>query len=114
MLRATWDHPLVPALISAEGPSRAEGRPGTSEGGIGVVQFAEVAGCALELTLQGDELALGAPLLLLRVHEGAGQRLLDQALQLCQRRHHQLLQLGHDGMSLAEQELGGLALLELE
>lgn len=36
-----------------------------------MVQLAEVAGCVLELTLQGDELALGAPLLLCRVHEGA-------------------------------------------
>lgn len=81
------------------------GTPGTSEGGIGVVQFTEAAGCVLELTLQGDEMALGAPLLLGRVHEGTGKGLLNQALQLRQGRCHQLLQLGHDGMSLGEQEL---------
>ena len=77
----------------------------TSEGGIGMVQFTEVAGCALELTLQGDELALDSLLLLCRVHEGAGQGLVNQAFQLCQCCCHQLLQLGHDGMLLAEQEL---------
>lgn len=43
----------------------------TSEGGIGVVQLTEVAGCVLELTLQRDELALSAPLFLRGVHEGA-------------------------------------------
>lgn len=69
-----------------------------------MVQFTEVAGYVLELTLQGDKLALHAPLLLFRVHERARQGLLDQAFQLYQRCCHQLLQLGHNGMSLAEQE----------
>ena len=69
-----------------------------------MVQFPEAAGCVLELTLQGDELPFSAPLLLRRVHEGTGQGLPNQALQLRQRRRHQLLQLRHNGMSLTEQE----------
>lgn len=77
----------------------------TSEGGIGMVQFTEVAGCVLELTLQGDELALHALLFLRRVHEVAREGLLNQAFQLHKCGCYQLLQLGHDGMSLAEQEL---------
>lgn len=77
----------------------------TRESGIGMVQFTEVASCVLELMLQGDELVLSAPLLLCRVHEGARQGLLNQAFQLCQCCRYQLLQLGHNGMSLAEQKL---------
>lgn len=79
-----------------------------------MVQFTEAAGCVLELTLQGDELAFSAPLLLLRVHEGTGQGLRNQALQLRQCRRHQLLQLRHNGVSLTEQEPRGLAFLKLE
>lgn len=56
----------------------------TSEGGIGMVQFTEVVGYVLELTLQGDKLALHAPLLLFRVHERARQGLFNQAFQLYQ------------------------------
>lgn len=56
--------------LSQSGGGRA-GILSTSEGGIGMVQLTEVAGCVLELTLQGDELALSAPLLLCWVHEGA-------------------------------------------
>lgn len=81
------------------------GTLGTSEGGVGMVQVRETADCVLVLTLQGDELALGASLLLCRVHERTRQGLLNQALQLRQCRGHQLLQLRHDGMLLAEQEL---------
>lgn len=77
----------------------------TSESGVGTLQLTEVAGCALELALQDKELALSAPRLLCRVHEGPRQSLLNQAFQLGQCCHHQLLQLGHKGMLLAEQEL---------
>lgn len=70
-----------------------------------MVQFTEMADCALELTLQSNELVLGAPLLLCGVHERARQGLLKQAFQLGHCCCHQLLQLGHNGMLLAEKEL---------
>lgn len=95
-----------PRIIPPKGGGGGGGGAlGTSEGGVGMVQVTEAADCALVLTLQGDELALGAPLLLCRVHERTRQGLLNHAFQLRQCRGHQLLQLGHDGMPLAEQEL---------